>query len=75
MHGNAQKHQQGMRDPSQLWRLITQRCQSAQANRATSLIETRTELLEDMGVNFVLRVASTLRNKPKSHMAEPAEGG
>lgn len=59
--------------PSEVWERVQERYQQAQASSASSMTETREELLWDeaYGVTFVLRVAAALRDKPKA----PAEGG
>ena len=44
---------------------MLRRYDEAQAAKASSSIETHTELLEDGGVTFILKVAAALRDKPK----------
>ncbi|GAB4819124.1 hypothetical protein N2152v2_006170 [Parachlorella kessleri] len=47
------------------WTNVVERYEQAQAQQAASSIETNTELLEDGGVRFVLKIAAALRDKPK----------
>jgi ATP adenylyltransferase len=55
-----------------LWASVVERYDHAQAARAATLTDTTTEVLEDGGVRFVLRVVAALRDKPK---APPGGGG
>lgn len=49
------------------WAQVLQRYDEAQAQHASSSIETNTQLLEDpaSGVAFILKIAAKLRDKPK----------
>ncbi|KAL4440048.1 hypothetical protein ABPG75_003049 [Micractinium tetrahymenae] len=55
---------------SALWQAITERYDVAQRDAAATMTETNTEVVEEGGVRFVLRVAAKLRDKPKP----PADG-
>ncbi|KAL4423467.1 hypothetical protein ABPG77_005419 [Micractinium sp. CCAP 211/92] len=50
---------------SALWQAITDRYKTAQRDAAATMTETNTEVVQDEGVHFVLRVAAKLRDKPK----------
>eukprot|EP00887_Chlorella_sp_A99_P007671 scaffold20.g7671.t1 len=55
-------------DSRALWRLIAERYDAAQAHKAASTFDTRTELVadpRDSGLAFVLKVAAQLRDKPR----------
>lgn len=51
--------------PPCVWSAVLARYQEAQEQQASSSIETNTELLEDGGVTFILKIAAKLRDKPK----------
>lgn len=51
--------------PATLWQRITERYDAAQRDAAATMTETNTELVPDGGLQFVLRVAAKLRDKPK----------
>jgi hypothetical protein len=48
-----------------VWGHVLERYNEAQAQQASSSIETNTELLEDGGITFILKIAAALRDKPK----------
>ncbi|PSC73596.1 ATP adenylyltransferase [Micractinium conductrix] len=56
-----------------LWQAVTQRYDAAQRAAAATMTGTHTEVLEEGGVRWVLRVADKLRDKPKPPPAA-AEG-
>jgi len=57
--------QQACRDMSALWQQVVAVYDKAQQTGAATKIETKLEECEDGGINFVLRVASALKSKPK----------
>lgn len=50
----------------QIWRDITERYDTAQGKHASSFTETTTEIFEDGGFPYILKIACTLRDKPKA---------
>lgn len=50
----------------ELWTGIVQTYDRAQAAQAASMTDTSTEVLLDDGIPFILKVATTLRDKPKA---------
>lgn len=57
--------------PKELWQGILERYDAAQAAKASTLTDTNTEVITDGGIGFILKIATTLRDKPKA----PAAGG
>lgn len=53
-------------ESTQLWNDIIQRYDAAQAASTSSMTQTNTELVNDAGVQFILKIATTLRDKPKA---------
>lgn len=53
----------------ELWAGIEERYDAAQAAQASSMTGTSSQVVEDCGVRFVLKVAATLRDKPKAPAA------
>jgi ATP adenylyltransferase len=51
---------------SELWSEICSRYDSAQAKNASSFTDTDTEVCEDQGYGFILKIARNLRDKPKA---------
>ncbi|KAI7841171.1 hypothetical protein COHA_005137 [Chlorella ohadii] len=51
--------------PPTLWQRVTERYDAAQRDAAATMTDTNTELVPDGGLQFVLRVAAKLRDKPK----------
>lgn len=63
-----------VRDRSDIWNAICERYSAAQASNATKMTETAPECItenisEDEAVRFVLRIATTLRDKPKANQS------
>ncbi len=58
----------GVRFPEgeQLWKDITTRYDSAQGMKASSFTDTVTEVVEDGGFLYILKIACRLRDKPKA---------
>lgn len=50
----------------QLWKEIRMRYDSAQGMKASSFTDTVTEIVEDGGFSYILKIACTLRDKPKA---------
>jgi hypothetical protein len=53
-------------DTTVLWQQITERYDCAQQIAAANMMDTKTEVLSDGDMQFVIRVAARLRDKPKA---------
>lgn len=53
-------------DGEQLWKDITTRYDSAQGMKASSFTDTVTEVVEDGGFSYILKIACRLKDKPKA---------
>lgn len=50
----------------QLWQLIQQKYDAAQQSQASTLTETNVQIIQEGNVNFILRIAAKLLEKPKA---------
>jgi len=54
-----------------LWADIQDRYLSAQENQAAHLTDTKTEIIQDEGFVYILKIASKLKDKPKAVSGTP----
>jgi len=54
-----------------LWQLIQEKYDTAQQNQASTITETKIQTIPNGNVNFILRIAATLRDKPKAPKQQP----